>query len=451
MTYKLLTTWDEINKELIHKYIIPKRGGNDDCIVNMVKSYKNLYSDINNKLKSKLYQNLDETSAINTIGYIFFEVRAGVFVSIRNNRLEAFIPFANANYKNKWSSNLKLGPRNVSVREFNNQRRSDLGYTKPMLPVNKWWANQHFVNTEPREDVWGVHSLDEYKDMIETTLLKREVGNCMFILNKRDHPLMLKSLNNPYSFISDQPISHPKSSYIPILSPYTNDNYLDITIPVAQDWQLASKPETYYQIVHDVDWDYKWNIAFFRGAATGRVDIKHNQRLMISKMKSKLLDAGVTSWNTINKVDHDKVIRYIIPKEMNKKGIYLKPRVNMEEQLKYKYLINIDGHTRTNRTSWILKSSSLMLLVEPMMGSGHAAMDKTWIDNIIKPYEHYIPIKSDLSDLESQIKWCIDNDSKCKCMVKKANLLSELYFNVDTITEYMAYTFNSINNKNKNK
>ncbi len=37
-----------------------------------------------------------------------------------------------------------------------------------------------------------------------------------------------------------------------------------------------------------------------------------------------------------------------------------------------------------------------------------------WFSHLLKPYIHYVPVKSDLSDLIEKIQWCRDNDEKCK-------------------------------------
>jgi hypothetical protein len=110
----------------------------------------------------------------------------------------------------------------------------------------------------------------------------------------------------------------------------------------------------------------------------------------------------------------------------------------MNEQVCYKYLINISGHTSSNRENWILKSGCLMLAVESLYD------DYTWIKNNIKPWKHYVPIKSDLSDLEEKILWCRSNDDECKQIVKRARVFADLYFNKNTIADYMAYLMNRI-------
>ena len=50
----------------------------------------------------KLYRKIDYESIDNTFKYMFYKFKKGIFVIIRNNKLELFLPFSNANYKNNW-------------------------------------------------------------------------------------------------------------------------------------------------------------------------------------------------------------------------------------------------------------------------------------------------------------------------------------------------------------
>lgn len=443
MNFPLLTTWDSIQSEIIQKYIWTKCAPS----VSVAKQDDDLYSDINNKLDDPLYQNLNPSSIINSIKYVYWETRAGVFISVRNNKLEAFIPFANAKYRNDWSNGLTFygtSPDSLyPVRDYLIRKKKVLGYThKMMLNPAYWWANHGFINTKPKPEVWGTHSLQEYYEMIQETLEQHKVNDVQFILNKRDHPMLRKDLCKPYTFLysGEVPkISKPGKSYAPIVASYSNDSYLDILIPIVQDWQIAAHSETYYPVETDVEWDDKIETAFFRGAATG--GIVNNQRLQLSKLSqhwNDLLDAGVTSWNLSDKVDSDGFVHYLIPEETE---LTLQKKIPMNEQIKYKYLLNVDGHTRPNRTSWILSSSSLMLMVDPKN------RDQTWISRILKPWIHYVPIKADLSDLEKQILWCRSNDTECRAIVARANQFAKQYFTKATIASYMAYTMNRIGAK----
>ncbi len=55
---------------------------------------------------------------------------------------------------------------------------------------------------------------------------------------------------------------------------------------------------------------------------------------------------------------------------------------------------------------WRLLSNSLALKQE--------SDEIQWFYIALKPYEHYIPIKNDMSDLLEIIEWARKNDDKCK-------------------------------------
>ena len=45
---------------------------------------------------------------------------------------------------------------------------------------------------------------------------------------------------------------------------------------------------------------------------------------------------------------------------------------------------------------------------------------------MLSPFENFVPIKEDLSDLLEKVIWCQNNDFKVKQIVKNANYLEEL-------------------------
>lgn len=453
--FPIVSTWANVQKDIIDRYVLRRNGGKSKDDIESI-SRKHLFAEINSQLQNDLYQNQSQSSIINTIKYVFWETRAGIFVSIRNNKLEAFIPFANARYRNDWSSGLTFDGVNPDstnpVSDYFAYKKSVLGYARYgrlMKDPSKWWANHHFLNIESRADVWGQHSLTDYHDMISSTLSRYDdIPNIMFVINKRDHPILRKDLRKPYTFLykNNPPmIAHPSRFYAPVLTSYSGSDYLDIVIPIVQDWSMATAPENYYPITTDIPWAEKDNIAFFRGAATGRLIA--NQRIHLAKLSNDwklndstrdLLDAGITSWNLSDKIDSDGFVHFLNPSKMESIGVHIHKKISMDEQVRYKYIINVDGHTAPNRTGWILASGCLMLKVESL----HPNI--TWIDKCLKAWKHYVPIKADLSDLEEKIRWCHDHDDECYEIMRNGKKFAKAYISQDTICEYMAYLFKRI-------
>jgi hypothetical protein len=96
--------------------------------------------------------------------------------------------------------------------------------------------------------------------------------------------------------------------------------------------------------------------------------------------------------------------------------------VGIENIIKYKYLIDIDGNTNTwDSLVWKLYSGSVVLKQESIW--------KQWYYDGLKAWEHYIPLKNDFSDLDEIIEWSMSNDKKCKAIAASAKSFVEQRLN----------------------
>jgi glycosyltransferase involved in cell wall biosynthesis len=87
---------------------------------------------------------------------------------------------------------------------------------------------------------------------------------------------------------------------------------------------------------------------------------------------------------------------------------------SIAEQIKYRYILDIDGYSSTwDATVWKLFSGSVLLKVK-------GTWTQWYYDELIE-WEHYVPINNDFSDLNEKIEWCINNDDKCKKISENAN------------------------------
>ena len=77
-----------------------------------------------------------------------------------------------------------------------------------------------------------------------------------------------------------------------------------------------------------------------------------------------------------------------------------------EEVTAHKYILVLEGHVAAFRTATQMLSQSCILLQDSKY--------IMWYSHLIKPYEHYVPVKEDLSDLIVKAEWCLENDSKCR-------------------------------------
>lgn len=87
---------------------------------------------------------------------------------------------------------------------------------------------------------------------------------------------------------------------------------------------------------------------------------------------------------------------------------------DIAEQIKYKYILDVDGWSSTwDATIWKLYSGSVLLKTDSVW--------EQWYYHELQPWVHYVPVKNDFSDLNQKIKWCIEHDTECKKIIKNAH------------------------------
>ncbi len=87
--------------------------------------------------------------------------------------------------------------------------------------------------------------------------------------------------------------------------------------------------------------------------------------------------------------------------------------VSFEEQLNYKYHLLVDGNTCAYSASgWKWFSNSLLFKAD--------SDSVQWYYGMLRPYEHYIPVRADLDDLIDKIHWAEANDGEAQAIAKRA-------------------------------
>lgn len=97
---------------------------------------------------------------------------------------------------------------------------------------------------------------------------------------------------------------------------------------------------------------------------------------------------------------------------------YEKEKVSQQNQTKFKYIAVLPGGDVASNFYWIMNSSSLGLVMEADFDS--------FASQHFKPWEHYVPVKQDLSDLSENLAWCDDNPDKVKSMIRNANEICDM-------------------------
>ena len=395
--------------------------------------------------------NLTPSCVKNTFNYIFNKIKKGIYVKIVNSKLTVFLPFSKHGFINEWSHMIKFNGSMLSFIESINKLEN-----RPFNPksinsnIDEWIGNNSLLRYEypPKETDANASTL---KHMLETVCEQRNVPDVEFFLNRRDYPILTRGNFEPYNHIWDSRekplVSHSYDSYTPILSMCSSDRYADLMIPTHEDWSRVEYTEGLYLPKNTCNyssdfntiWNNKIGTCIFRGSSTGtNVTIETNMRLKacaLSHSKNRdpndnllYLDAGITKWNLRpRKIENSKYVKTISADTV--RLFPLVKTLTYVEQSNYKYILNIDGHVSAFRLSMEMHMGSVILIVDSEW--------KLWFQSLLEPYIHYIPIKSDLSDLFEIIKWCKNNDDKCQQIAENARKFAVKYLNKEAILDYM--------------
>jgi DNA-directed RNA polymerase II subunit RPB2 len=422
------------------------------------------------ELDLPIYTDLTNDDVINTFDYLFYHIRIGIFVQIKDGKLSQFIPFQNLEYTNTWHTNKNIlrfsdgKGGEVSMDEYyTKKKKQKYNHATVQADVKNWSSNNCLLGTWSDNEI-GNMGWFEVREMIHKTCEERTVKDCVFFVNRRDHPVLTPNGMEPYFHMFDGlttplPDKHRHLKYVPILSFCKNDDFADLLIPNYGDWRNITKrlyPSNCDSMeIDDIthDWSKKKPMAVFRGSATGCGNTpEDNQRIRLAVLSKKLeesknpehhtlMDAGLVGKPTRDKKVMGKAIDFFRYKKYKK--IMEKPRMSMNNQSEYKYIIHVDGHVSAYRLGKELSLGSTILKVDSQYDY------KLWFDSFLKEGTHYLSVNKNLDNMATVIRDCKRNDDKCKKIAENALELHSQIMNVDFITDYMANMINSISDNFK--
>ena len=181
----------------------------------------------------------------------------------------------------------------------------------------------------------------------------------------------------------------------------------------------------------DIAWEKKFNMAVYRGALTGRnkADYKSSDlkfcvqvprcNLVYQLGNSSLVDAMMVPYGKMN---------YPLSDPLNGVKMFGHP-MSMEEMLKYKAIVMLEGNDVSSGLKWALFSNSVVLTQAPTCTS--------WaMEELLVPWVHYIPINDDLSDVEEKVQWILDHDDEARTIARNGRLwIADLVYHPDADKE----------------
>jgi hypothetical protein len=160
-----------------------------------------------------------------------------------------------------------------------------------------------------------------------------------------------------------------------------------------------------------IPWQARISKAFWRGRSTGikrywppiapddmswlpRAEFCSRAR---SSSVARHIDVGLVKWVQIP----EDMLPILETSSLNADFV---PKIEFSQ---FRYVFDIDG----NSNSWeglftSLLTAACVLKIESEHGF------RQWYYDRLVPWTHYVPVKSDLSDLESKVRWVLDNDDR---------------------------------------
>lgn len=196
-----------------------------------------------------------------------------------------------------------------------------------------------------------------------------------------------------------------------------------------------------------IPWDDRKPMVFWRGSTTGQQrytpergnpvkDWAWLQRLHLCDAASKSfhrhrLDIGVVG---SAKGGFAQIPDASLADSIRKAG-FERPRCGRMDFFPFRYLIDIDG----NANSWNGLFGA-MLMGATVLKVRSPQNYRQWYYGKLVPWEHYIPLRSDLADFDEHLEWAFTHPAECEAMGRSIKALadsltydSELQYSADVV------------------
>ncbi|KAJ7751902.1 glycosyl transferase family 90-domain-containing protein [Mycena maculata] len=223
----------------------------------------------------------------------------------------------------------------------------------------------------------------------------------------------MDGINEEHSFL----VASAKPGYTTDLYPVLSMSkispcFADILFPTEYYYDRAWWSAK-YGFADNIPWDEKKPLLYWRGKSTGgRIigDNYHNfmrfKLAEIGRANKGLMDVAITQVDDLVCRGELGCDAGKLAEEYNVTG-EAAPR---EDAYGYKYLMDVDGESFSGRFLGLLRSGSLVF---------KATLFSEFFNDWLLPYEHYVPVKPDLSDLTAQVNWAIQNPEEARLIQQR--------------------------------
>lgn len=390
---------------------------------------------------------ISSRTVLSNFKYYFHCLKKAIFVKIRNNKLEVFLPFSKSNFNNSWGEKIEMTDAEILGVYDSSQNRMNRRFNPNRINRNKnQWVGNNFLVRNEFPQIEGDSNVSCLKHMFETLCESREVPDTEFFLNRRDFPLLRKDFRHPYISLAsdDKKVFDETKGILPIFSMCSHDEFIDCGVPTWDDWariafqdhgikfntSYLNRLQKDYGKIPEQDWDTKIDKVVFRGSSTGEgVTIETNPRLKVCSMQDDRLDVGITSWNLRPRAyPTANGFKLHTISENTQNSVKNATPLDSSEQSEYKYILHIPGHSCAFRLSMELGMNVVILLVKSPY--------TLWFHKFLQDGVHYISVEEDLSNLTDVMDWCWGNPEKCKQIARDAKKFYDAYLSQRGVMDY---------------
>ena len=192
--FTMLITWEQIEKYLLPN--IEKARKEPSFAKKVPRDYgtkldpdsPNVYErpesqNVNDTIKQRLdvpfHECTTPESVLNTLKYLFYHMKCGIYVMIRDGKLRIFAPFTNSEFRNTWSEHLRI-EGDGTLDTYYTQKAGKYREEQIEPDRSKWWANGNIICNEltkfedkTKSQFWGDHFLSPLRDMLGEGALKK--------------------------------------------------------------------------------------------------------------------------------------------------------------------------------------------------------------------------------------------------------------------------------------
>ncbi len=171
------------------------------------------------------------------------------------------------------------------------------------------------------------------------------------------------------------------------------------------------------QARNDVPWEERSAEFVWRGQPTGvgifSCDPKDRDNALVRQRLRLALHARGTDLDFRFVTAETQTEQTLLKKE----GFFAE-RIGVATWAGRKYAIDVDGHSNAwDNLYHRLILGTCVLKIDSQMGF------RQWYYDRLRPYEHYVPVKKDLSDLQAQMNWVRAHDAEAKAIAAAGQAL----------------------------